>query len=116
MAVDSPIDTPSKGSIVTMSPYIPKSFTKLGAGHGKNGNFDKNVKGKQKPGRQILPGVFEPPSYSKFLTFSLENSKLDNTDMFELHREIVGCIGREPKITCQGEETFLLKFPLQRRV
>ena len=109
MAVDSPIDSSSKGSIVTMSPYIPKSLTKLGAGLGKNVNSNKNLKGKQKPGRQILPGVFEPSSYSKFLTFSLEKAKLEETDIFELHREIVNCIGREPKITRQGEETLLIE-------
>ena len=109
MVIDSPNDTSSKGSIVTMSPYIPKSGSKLGAGLGKNVNSNKNLKGKQKLGRQILPGVFEPNSYSKFLTFSLENTKLEDADIFELHREIVSCIGREPKITRQGEETLLIE-------
>ena len=34
---------------------------------------------------------------------------MGDTDIFELHREIVKCIGREPRITFQGEDALLIE-------
>ena len=57
----------------------------------------------------MLPGYYVNNSYDKYLNYTLENSNVSEVDIFELYRSIVSCIGREPKITSQGNGSLLIE-------
>ena len=104
--LDLPKKNASKSSIATLRPYNPDS---TGAGPKKknNRNKTKSLNGNQ---IEILPGVYEDNAYTKFLTFSFENDQsLNELDIFDVHREIVTCIGREPKISQESEGKLLIE-------
>ena len=88
----------TKGSLVsTMNPYFPPSSPARRGRAGKRNTSKRNAET-----LEMLPGYYVNNSYSKYLTYSIENSNVSDVDIFELHRNIVNCIGREPKITSQG--------------
>ena len=90
--------------VATMSPYVPPKSVRQRTLLNKKGN-KKDVNQVE-----VLPGIFECNSYEKYLSFSLENDqKMENMDIFEVHREIVNCIGREPKISPRGDSTLLIE-------
>ena len=93
-----------KSSVVTMRPYAPPKSVHQRTVNKKGGN-------KKNPNKiEVLPGIYESNSYEKYLSFSLENEqKLENLDIFDVHREIVNCIGREPKISPRGDATLLIE-------
>ena len=90
--------------VATMSPYAPPKSA-------RQRTLLKKGDNKKNPSQtEVLPGIFESNSYEKYLTFSFENEqKLENLDIFDVHREIVNCIGREPKISPRGDSTLLIE-------
>ena len=94
--------TAQKGSlVVTTKPYVspssPQTVRKM------------NWKNRKTSTIEVLPGLFENNSFEKYLTFGIENTNVNDVDIFELHREIVRCIGRVPKISNQGNGTLLIE-------
>ena len=100
---DCPPDVPL---VATMAPYLPILPSQSGLGPRKK-NAEKKISNTKKV--EILPGAFEPASYEKFLTFSLEDDSIENCDIFEVHRNIVKCLGREPKISQMGKGMLLIE-------
>ena len=47
---------------------------------------------------EVLPGLFEPTSYSRYLTVKFDNQRAEDSDMFKICREITTICGREPKM------------------
>ena len=98
---DMDLDTETQGSnIATMEPYTsPVSTGKKKIvnvkNYAKNENSNKNGK------MQILPGVYELVSYSKYLIIHFEDGKCENVNVFKGNREIVNCCGGQPKIRSQ---------------
>ena len=49
---------------------------------------------------EMLPGLFESTSFDRYLVLSLgDDLRVQDTDIFDMHRDIVKSIGREPKIS-----------------
>ena len=71
--------TATGSSVVTLKPY--SSFPRNNPRKGKY---------------QIIPGVFVPSTYDKYLTIDLSST---NVDIFEVNRDIKKCCGREPRIS-----------------
>ena len=95
---------PCKGSLVTtMRPYTPNSST-------TSSGLSRRIGKKRQEMIEILPGAFEPNSFNKYLTFNLENEKkLCDVNIFEINKMISSCIGREPKISREGESSLLIE-------
>ena len=89
--------------VVTTRPFIPTNSSQAS----RKMNFRNNKKTAENI--EILPGLFESNSYEKYLTFGIENTDINDVDILDLHREIVKCIGREPKITNQRNGTLLIE-------
>ena len=94
---DKVLGSATGSMVATMSPYIPPSSPARRGRAGKRNTSKRNAET-----LEMLPGYYVNNSYSKYLTYSIENSNVSDVDIFELHRNIVNCIGREPKITSQG--------------
>ena len=113
--MDHPSDlSPQKSSsVLTLEPFIPDSALSGSLSRRKDKNQRVKSSNRMKPNVnqvEILPGVYEPNAYNKFLTLSLENEKkLDDLDIFEVHRDIVSCIGREPKISSINGGSLLIE-------
>ena len=108
MASDS-----ATSSVFTLEPYTGCKTNKslsLPQRKGKN-NFSVNSTGNNIPGKkEVLPGVFESVSYGKFITLILgDEHKLSETDLFQVNRDIVKCIGRQPKISRVGDGELLIE-------
>lgn len=58
---------------------------------------------------EIVPGTFVPSYYKKLLTFEIEGKGISDLDIFEVHRVIVKCLGREPKILTQADGGLLVE-------
>ena len=59
---------------------------------------------------EILPGLFESTCFDKYLVLSLgDDLSFQDTDIFDMHRDIVKSIGREPKISFQSDGTWLIE-------
>ena len=59
---------------------------------------------------EILPGLFESTCFDKYLALSLgDDLSFQDTDIFDMHRDIVKSIGREPKISFQADGTLLIE-------
>ena len=100
-------------SIFTLKPFIPDSATSGSVSRRKDKNHRVKNSNRNRPNVnqvEILPGVYESNVYKKFLTLSLENEKrIDDIDIFEVHRDIVSCIGREPKISTMNSGSLLVE-------
>ena len=97
---------PSETSgVATFEPYVPS------IDHKKR----KNIKGgklvsKNKVHCETLPGLFETANYIQYLTLEYEDDqRIQNSDFFEIHRQIVSTLGREPKIVFQGNGSVLVE-------
>ena len=99
-----PKESSKTPGVATFEPYLPavdpkKSWT-------KNGNFEY----RNKRNREILPGLSVPTYYIQYLTIKHDDDqRMQNSDFFEIHRQIVTAIGREPKIVFQGDGSVLVE-------
>ncbi|XP_064122432.1 uncharacterized protein LOC135226649 [Macrobrachium nipponense] len=90
-----------------MAPYTPFNPNQYNLGlRRKNLNKEKNRKLRS---IEVMPGVFEPAAYDKFLTLSLEEGNIEDSDIFEIYREIITCLGRKPKISSLGKGHLLIE-------
>ena len=58
---------------------------------------------------EVLPGLFEPTSYSRYLTLKFDNQRAEDSDMFKICREITTICGREPKMLFQNYGSVLIE-------
>ena len=88
----------------TLEPYSPALFSD----HRKHRNQSKT----RNDCEEILPGLFESTCFDKYLVLSLgDDLSFQDTDigLFDMHRDIVKSIGREPKISFQADGTLLIE-------
>ena len=104
-------NTSSKaGSIATLEPYN-FSYGSTGTTHKRRVNYDykgkkdKNFKKKGTIEYEIVPGLFVPTNYDKYLTVDID----ENADMFEIHKDIVKCCGRTPRISQENRGRLLIE-------
>ena len=92
--------------VATLEPYIPDTGAKrkLDANHLKNAKASRKSSNSQQ--YLIMPGMFVPDSYDKFLTLDLEYPP---DSIFDIHRDIVKCCGRKPKISTQSNGRLLVE-------
>ena len=79
----------ASSSVVTLKPYSPSPVK-----HGRRCKYE------------IVPGVFVPNAYEKYITVDLDST---DVDIFEIHRDIKKCCGREPKISPQGNKRLIIE-------
>ena len=95
-----------ESDVVTLEPSSSTVVARPSSSRRKKGvnNFSNSTR-KTKVS-ETLPGVFEPVSYNKFLTIKLNDIE---SDMFEIHRDIVKCCGREPRISSLNKQHLLVE-------
>ena len=96
-----------ESNIKTLEPFSPLVLAAPSAlpQRNKRVNTIGKANGKKKVS-ETLPGIFENISYNKYLTIKLDNTE---SDMFEIHRDIVKCCGREPKISPMNKQHLLVE-------
>ena len=107
--------TSSPTSIITTKPFDPLLSSTLSSDmNSGRKSFQKSKATGSAGKRQVLPGLFTANSYDKYITFTLgENRSFADTNVFDIHRDIVRCLGRKPKITPQGETKLLIEVVSQ---
>lgn len=111
MAENMILDSTSS-SVVTLKPYVAnESISYPPLPQWKNRpSFSAGKTGKTPDQREVLPGIFEPISFGKYITLTLgEERNLSDTDLFQVNRDIVKCIGRQPKISRVGDNQLLIE-------
>ena len=92
----------ASSSKYTFKPYSPALFTD----RRKHRNQIKT----RNDCVEILPGLFESTCFDKYLVLSLgDDLSFQDTDIFDMRRDIVKSIGREPKISFQADGTLLIE-------
>ena len=96
---------PAKSSgVVTMEPYLPDIDSK------RHNNRRGNLTYKNKVNSETLHDLFEPAYFIRYLTLRYDDDqRIQNSDFFEIHREIINTLGREPKIVFQGNGSVLVE-------
>ena len=98
---------PQENSLVaTMAPYVPMNPGQSGPGYRRKNMEKRNGNQKKAEG---MTRMFEAEKYDKFLTLQLEDGNIEDTDIFEVHREVVRCIGRAPKMSSLGRGGLLIE-------
>ena len=105
-------DPPKGLGVVTLEPYVIGSASS-GAGALPKRKFEGSAKRNYIASRkfpnedyEILPGLVIPNTYDKYLTLTMENSP---ESIFKVHRDIVKCCGRKPKISAQNNGHLLVE-------
>ena len=80
----------SPSSVLTLEPYTPSA---------SKGKFKKSK-------HELLPGVFVPNSFDKYLTLNIATTECD---IFDIHRDLVKCCGRDPKISPSGPGKLIVE-------
>ena len=97
-------------SIATLKPYnfslgSTGATPKRAFPPSNKGKKDKNFK-KRGTDYEIMPGVFVPTSYDKYLTIDINSP---DVDIFDVHKDIIKCCGRSPKISQQSNGKLLVE-------
>ena len=99
---DLPTESPKSPGVVTLQPFIPDPLPQRKI---------KNPRMKaQENDLEIMPGIYEPASFNKFLTLRFDDDKrAQDLDMFTIEKQIVDACGREPNITFQSDGSLLIE-------
>ena len=100
--------SPSSG-VVTLEPYVPEPKPqRISHKASMKRNIPKKFNDVTKNlNDEILPGVYENHSYDKYLTLEIPRDQV--RDIFDVHRDIVKCCGRKPKIYPQGNGRLMIE-------
>ena len=97
-------------NIVTLEPFstsvavptrgvpTPKDSKKFRKGKNKKVSDNRSV--------EVAPGLYEPNDYDKYLTVVLDDTEVD---IFDVHRDLVDCCGKEPTVYAQGSGRLLIE-------
>ena len=58
---------------------------------------------------EILPGLFEPDSYSRYITLKFDDKRVEDSDIFKICREVTALCGREPKMSFENDGSLLIE-------
>ena len=101
---DIPKETQQGSEIVTLEPFLSDPLPQ----RGKSKKINKGNKHFKRI--EILPGVFQPDNFQKYVTLKLSDERrAQELDIFEVNREISMICGREPKIEFQADGTVLIE-------
>ena len=108
---DMATDIPESGSnVVTYLPFSPGvDLSARGAQTPKSSRRrPKNTKVDIHNNRsiQIAPGIFEANDFKKYLTVTLDDTE---ADIFDVHRDLINCCGKEPTVYTQGSGRILVE-------
>ena len=107
LSMDMDNQTTSKGSsILTLEPFTPHMRP---SGHSYQRKHKKGKQIGQTAHLEILPGVFEPAQYRKFLMMTFDNKRIQDFDLFNVYKEIVSKCERKPKLTPQHDGGLLVE-------
>ena len=103
----------STSNIATFDPYTPSQDVDTSTQGNKSPKDSRKKKKGKKAVRvqdnrsiQTAPGIFEPNDYKKYLNVVLDDS---NADIFDVHRDLINCCGKEPKVYAQGTGRILVE-------
>ena len=99
---DLPTEFSKSPVVATLQPYVANSLSQ---------RIIKNSRAKPRKNEfEIMPGIFEPVSFNKFLTLKFEDDKrAQDLDMFAIEKQIVAACGREPNIMFQSDGSLLIE-------
>lgn len=122
----SPASSPRPSLIATLEPFqapsgskgtaVPSSSPPLSGSSRQKGHRRgiRNEPGPQRPTVEVLPGLFEPTAYNKYMTVkSVNGNSIMDLDIFDVHRSLVQACGREPKVTPQRDGSLLVEVASQ---
>ena len=92
----------ASSSEYTLEPYSPALFSDRRKHRNQSKTRNDCV--------EILPGLFESTCFDKYLVLSLEyDLSFQDTDIFDMHRDIVKSIGREAIVSFQADGTLVIE-------
>ena len=96
------LDSSQGSGLATLEPYIPDPLPQRKGNNRKGNNVVR--------GYEVMPGVFEPTNYDRFLSLKFDDDKrAQDLDMFNIEKEIVNACGREPNILFQHDGSLLIE-------
>ena len=96
--------TATTSGVATLEPYLPDIESK------KHTNKRGNLTYKNKANSEALHDLSGPVYSIRYLTLRYDDDqRMQNSDFFEIHREIINTLGREPKIVFQGNGSVLVE-------
>ena len=90
-------------SVLTLEPFSP---------HGRpfGHSFQRKQINRKHPAQnEILPGVFEPAQYRKFLKIKFDDKNVQDLDLFNVYKEIVTKCEKKPKLAPQNDGGLLVE-------
>ena len=97
-------------SVVTLKPFSPvvDKSTRGAKSPKASGKTHKSLKTKPQDNKtvQIAPGIYEANDFNKYMTVVVDTM---NSDIFNIHRDLVSVCGSEPKIYTQGSGRLLVE-------
>ena len=100
---DSDMKSSKSSGMVTLEPFVPDPLPQRRRRKNTRINYKENE-------CEIMPGIFEPVNYNKFLTLRFDDDKrAQDLDMFTIEKVINEVCGREPNITFQGDGSLLIE-------
>ena len=117
LSVDDPLtpskdlasDTSKNSGVVTFKPFTPGFCPSKPLPQRNRRNKRTNLKFVGNEENEILPGLFEPTSYSKYLTLKFDDKRVEDSDMFTICKEITTICRREPKMSFQNDGSLLIE-------
>ena len=98
-----PTKSPQTPGVATLQPFIPDPLPQRNR---RNKRTNPTFLGSE---FEVLPGLFEPTSYSGYLTMKFDNQRAEDSDIFKICREITTICGREPKMSFQNDGSVLIE-------
>ena len=98
-----PTESPKNPGVATLQPFIPGPLPQRNR---RNNRTNPKFLGSE---FEVLPGLFEPTSYSRYLTMKFDDQRAEDSDMFQICREISTICGREPKMSFQNDGSVLIE-------
>ena len=107
--MDLASDTSKSSGVVTFKPFTPgfSPSKPLPQRTWRNKRTSPRFAGNEEI--EILPGLFEPTSYNRYLTLKFDDKRVEDSDMFTICKEITTICGREPKMSFQNDGNLLIE-------
>ena len=105
-----PKKSPKNPGVATLQPFIPDPLPQRNR---RNKRTNPTFLGSE---FEVLPGLFEPTSYSRYLTMKFDNQKLKTRICLRFVEKFQLSVEGNQKCRFRMMEVYLLKLHHQRRV
>ena len=100
---DTPLDPSKISTVTTLQPYTLDPLPQ------RNGR-SRRANNKNKNEYEIMPGVYQPVDFNKFLTVKFDNDRrVQDLDFLKIGNEIIKVCEQEPKIMFQSDGSLLIE-------